>query len=136
MQSSPRWYPCTASIALGGVEWGFGRARSGRRGSCAAPRGWRWCENRIGRACRRVILKIEDQPAVPVILNAIPERHQLNSLPYVRLQQHAGATEIVLRQQRPAGGIADIAAKPRGGIRVSALPHVVGPKLIDRKSVV
>src|ERR1039457_3233727 len=27
-------------------------ARSGRRGSCAAPRGWPWCENRIGRACR------------------------------------------------------------------------------------
>lgn len=49
---------------------------------------------------------------------------------YVRLQQYSGATQIVLGQKRPVRGVADIAAKPGGGIRVSALAHIVGAKLV------
>src|ERR1039457_6710367 len=129
MQSSPRWYPCTASIALGGLERGLIRTTSGpvlgrvkpacsaagyggRRRTSGKPHeesgfSRRWPGVRrdpvdaevaqlhvAGRGAKtesaarvgRVIQEIEDQPAVPVILNAIPERHELHRLPYVRLQ--------------------------------------------------
>src|SRR5262249_11427235 len=57
-------------------------------------------------------------------------RDQLYCLPDIRTQEKLGAPQIVLGQQWPFLGVADISAKARRRIRVAALADVVGAKLI------